>query len=182
MKLRLCDFANPSNAFWSRIATSKGGCFIMANSKMGRVWYALALLVAGIMLIVGGVNGANTIMGIIVTVIGAIVIAMGVMAICSHNVIMGIILIIFGILMISFAWTIAWVAFLVNGVMMIVGGISGLIKRNGGIFSNIMNILIGVVIVMLGCGSGAAWDFMNVFFYIAGALLIVDSILVMFKA
>ena len=154
----------------------------MGNSKMGRVWYALALLVAGIMLIVGGVDGANTIMWIIFTVIGAITIVLGVMSICTRNILFGIVEIIFGILMISFAWTIAWVAFLVNGVMMIAYGLSGLIKRNGGIFSNIVNILVGVIIVFMGIGNKAAWDFMNVFFYISGAMLIVDSILVMFKA
>ena len=153
----------------------------MAKSTMGRVWYALALLVAGIMLIVGGVNGAETIMGIVVTVIGAITVVLGVMSIFTHNVLYGIVEIIFGILMISFAWTIAWVAFLVNGVMMIAYGISGLIRRQG-IFSNIVNILVGLVIVFMGAGSAAAWDFMNVFFYVAGAMLIVDSILVLFRA
>ena len=153
----------------------------MAKFTMGRVWYALALLVAGIMLIVGGVNGANDIMGIIITVIGAVVIVLGVMSIFTHNVIMGIVEIIFGILMISFAWNIAWVAFLVNGVMMVAYGLSGLFKKNG-IFSSIMNILIGVMIILVGVGNNAAWDFLNVFFYISGGLLIVDSVLVLFKA
>ncbi len=152
----------------------------MAKSTAGRVWYALALLVAGIMLIVGGVDGANWIMGMIVTVIGVITIVLGVMSICSRNVMFGIIEIIFGILMVSFAWTIAWVAFLVNGVMLIAYGISGLVSRRG-IFSNIMNILIGVMIVFLGCGNAAAWDFMNIFFYVSGGFLIVDSILVLFN-
>lgn len=154
----------------------------MAYLKLGRVWYALALLVCGIMLIVGGVNGANTILGVIVTVIGAIAIAMGVISICSHSMVTGVILIALGVVMIIFAWTIAWVAFLVGGAVMIIGGIADLIERRGGIFSNILSILIGVVIVLLGCGNGAAWDFMNVFFYIAGALLVVESVLVLLKA
>jgi hypothetical protein len=152
----------------------------MEKQTTNRIWYAIALLICGIMLIVGGVNGAQTIMQVIITVMGVIAIVFGAMAIFSRNILFGILVIILGIAMISFGWTIAWVAFLVNGVMMLIYGIAGLIKRQG-IFGSLMNILIGIVVIMIACGNKEAWDFANVFFYIAGGLLAVDSVLVLFR-
>ena len=146
---------------------------------LNRIWYAIAMLVMGILLIVGGVNAANSIMSVIVTVIGGLAIVFGVFSIVAHQIGFGVAEIVIGALLISFAWTIAWVAFLVMGAMMIVYGVIGLIGRHGPrkILSDVVSLLCGVLIILVGCGCGWAWSFANVFFYVAGAFMIVDSIL-----
>lgn len=152
-----------------------------AKFALGRVWYALALLVCGILLIVGGVDGANAIMEFLVTAIGVVSIVMGIVGLFSHQIFMGILMIVMGIGMISCAWTIAWVAFLLIGAMMLVSGFFGFF-RGVGFFTSLANVLVGVSILLIGFGNRFAWNCANIFFYVSGAMLVVDSVLVLFKA
>ncbi len=161
---------------------SKRKEFFMTTIRFGinRVWYAIAMLVMGILLILGGVNGANTIMGTIITVLGVIAIVFGIFSILAHSIALGVIEIVVGALLISFAWTIAWIAFLVFGAILLAYGIIGLAhKRN--IVSNIIALLVGILIILIGCGCNFAWQFANIFFYVAGVLMIVDAVLALIK-
>ena len=152
-----------------------------AKFTLGRIGYAVALLLCGILLIVGGVDGANSILEFLITAIGVVSIVMGIVGIFSHQVLMGILMIVMGIGMISFGWTIAWIAFFWIGAMMLISGILGFF-RGIGFFTSLMNVLVGISILLIGFGNAWAWNFANVFFYVSGVMLIIDSVLVLFKA
>lgn len=148
---------------------------------LGGIWYAILLMVMGIMLIVGGVGGAQQIASVIVTVVGVIYIVMGILSIVHHGVVWGVIDIVLGVLIMSFAWTIAWVAFLVFGIILIINGFSGYAITTGGVLYKVCNIITGIMVILVACGCGWAWSFANIFFYIAGALMLIDGILLLLK-
>ena len=152
-----------------------------ARRNLSWLWYAILMIVVGIMLIVGGATAANDIMGTIVTVMGVVYIVIGILDIFTLDPVDGIIFLVIGILMIIFAWTIAWVAFLVFGILMFAYGLVGLIRHTGNVVANILDLVLGIMIILVGFGNNYAWDYVNIFFYVAGALMIVDGIIVLAK-
>jgi hypothetical protein len=144
--------------------------------------YAIVLIVIGIMLLVGGVGAANNIMGILVTVMGILLVVGGVLSIVNKQVGYGVVLLVVGILVIVFAWTLAWIAFIVLGVLLLAYGITDLVHKQGNVISNILSLLVGVAIVMVAFGNKFSWQFLNILFYIAGALTLVDGIIALVAA
>ncbi len=144
--------------------------------------YAIVMIAVGIMLLFGGVNAANQIMGIIVTLIGVVLIALGIVSILSKNLPYGIVLLAVGILVVIFAWTLAYIAFILLGVLLFAYGLDDLIKKRGSIASNLIALLIGISIILLACGSRFSWQFLNILFYIAGALTLVDGIILLVES
>lgn len=145
------------------------------------IWVAIARIVLGLLLLVGGISGAQAFVGTILTVMGVVAIVYGVFTIITlRSLPLAIIEIVLGILLISFAWTIAWIAFLVIGVYLLVSSIYGLAVSHV-VIPNIIGILAGVMIVLIGCGVNWAWSFGNVFFYVGGALMIVSGICMLIR-
>lgn len=139
--------------------------------------YGLLLILFGILFIVGGAGTAQNLTAIIVTVIGALMLVYGIYGAVKGDVLGGVIEAVLGILMIVFAWTISYVAFVVIGVIFLVTGISGLVKHRGSVISNVIDLALGILAVLMACGVGFAWDFVNIFFYILGAVMIIDGVL-----
>lgn len=145
------------------------------------LWAAIARILLGILLLVGGISGAQAFVGTILTVIGVFAIVYGVISIVVlRSLPLAIIEIVIGVLLISFAWTIAWIAFLVIGVYLIAVSIRGLATSHV-IIPSILGMLAGVFIVLIGCGVNWAWSFGNIFFYIAGALMVIDGICLLIR-
>jgi hypothetical protein len=153
----------------------------MASGKVNRsnVWVAIAWIVIGVLLIIGGVSAAQSMMGWIVTILGVVWIIIGALDLAARNTVNGIVEMILGVLMVVFAWTISWVAFIVLGAALLVYGILGLVNHVGAVWVNIIHLLLGVFIVLLACGVEAVWEFTNILFYVAGGLMIVDGLLVL---
>ena len=143
--------------------------------------YAIIMIALGVAFIIGGVDTAGSIMGIVVTIIGALTIVSGVFSIFTFQPIVGAIEIAVGIVLIVFAWTIAWIAFFIFGFGLAIYGFMGIIKKNGSIIANICALGIGILIVCMGFGVKGAWDFINVFYYVVGALMIIDGVIMLFR-
>lgn len=154
-------------------------------AKKGKIpsWliYSFVMIFVGILLCVGGASSASDIMGILITVIGVLWIVFGVLDLITADLVSGILFLVLGILLVIFAWTIAWVAFLVLGILMLVYGLLGLVRKTGTVLGNILELVLGILILLIAFGNHLAWDFANVFFYIAGALMIVEGILTLIK-
>ncbi len=145
------------------------------------MWMAIAYIVLGILLVVGGINGAQAIVGTILTIYGVICIVEGIIFMTVfHSLPVSIFWIVVGVLLVSFAWTIAWIAFLVIGIYMLVNSIRSLCT-NHTIVSSIIGILCGLFIILIGCGVNWAWDFGNVLFYVGGALMIAEGIVMLVR-
>ena len=93
----------------------------------------------------------------------------------------GIAYLIFGVLLIAFAWTLAWIAFLAIGVLLLVNGIANLVTRRGWVVNNVIALVVGILVLLLAFGVNWAWSFVNIIFYVVGALMIVEGILVLVK-
>lgn len=141
--------------------------------------YALLLVVVGILFLVGGAGTAANLMNILVTVMGVALIVWGIVSIADKNVTAGIIQILVGVLLIVFSWTLTWVAYIFLGVGLAAVGISGLVRKQGRRVTNIADIVIGIVLVLLAFGVQGAWSAANIIFYVVGALMIVDGVLVL---
>ena len=154
-------------------------------AKKGKIpsWlvYSLVMILVGILLCVGGAASASDILGILITVIGVLWIVFGVLDLLTADLVSGILFLVLGILLVVFAWTIAWVAFLVLGILMLIYGLLGLVRKTGTVLGNILELVLGILILLIAFGNHLAWDFANVFFYIAGALMIVDGIITLIK-
>jgi len=67
------------------------------------------------------------------------------------------------------------------GIGLAIIGVSGIVQKQGRLVTNIVDLVIGIVLILLAFGVQGAWSVANVFFYIVGALMIVDGIMVLFN-
>lgn len=156
----------------------------MAKSKLSNasLLYAILSIVIGVMLLVGGFGAAADIMKWVVLVMGIVLVVFGILALTSGAVTVGVVELVVGILMIVFAWTLVWLAFLILGILLLAAGIQGITKK-GNIIVTILDIVLGIALICLSLGLNWGWNatVVNVIFYITGALMIVDGILVLIK-
>ena len=145
------------------------------------VLYAILLIVLGILFLVGGAGTAKNLLNIILTVGGVVLVVLGVLNLLAGLLPIGIAYLIFGVLLIAFAWTFAWIAFLAIGVLLLVNGIANLVKRRGWVVNNVIALVVGILVLLLAFGVNWAWSFVNIIFYVVGALMIVEGILVLVK-
>ena len=155
----------------------------MAKKKtiQSYVLYAILLIVLGILFLVGGAGTAKNLLNIILTVGGVVLVVLGVLNLLAGLLPIGIAYLIFGVLLIAFAWTFAWIAFLAIGVLLLVNGIANLVKRRGWVVNNVIALVVGILVLLLAFGVNWAWSFVNIIFYVVGALMIVEGILVLVK-
>ena len=145
------------------------------------VLYAILLIVLGILFLVGGAGTAKNLLNIILTVGGVVLVVLGVLNLLAGLLPIGIAYLIFGVLLIAFAWTFAWIAFLTIGVLLLVNGIANLVKRRGWVVNNVIALVVGILVLLLAFGVNWAWSFVNIIFYVVGALMIVEGVLVLVK-
>ena len=145
------------------------------------VLYAILLIALGILFLVGGAGTAKNLLNIILTVGGVVLVVLGVLNLLAGLLPIGIAYLIFGVLLIAFAWTLAWIAFLAIGVLLLVNGIANLVKRRGWVVNNVIALVVGILVLLLAFGVNWAWSFVNIIFYVVGALMIVEGILVLVK-
>ena len=157
--------------------------YFMAKKKtiQSYVLYAILLIVLGILFLVGGAGTAKNLLNIILTVGGVVLVVLGVLNLLAGLLPIGIAYLIFGVLLIAFAWTFAWIAFLTIGVLLLVNGIANLVKRRGWVVNNVIALVVGILVLLLAFGVNWAWSFVNIIFYVVGALMIVEGILVLVK-
>ena len=155
----------------------------MAKKKtiQSYVLYAILLIVLGILFLVGGAGTAKNLLNIILTVGGVVLVVLGVLNLLAGLLPIGIAYLIFGVLLIAFAWTLAWIAFLAIGVLLLVNGIANLVKRRGWVVNNVIALVVGILVLLLAFGVNWAWSFVSIIFYVVGALMIVEGILVLVK-
>ena len=155
----------------------------MAKKKtiQSYVLYAILLIVLGILFLVGGAGTAKNLLNIILTVGGVVLVVLGVLNLLAGLLPIGIAYLIFGVLLIAFAWPLAWIAFLAIGVLLLVNGIANLVKRRGWVVNNVIALVVGILVLLLAFGVNWAWSFVNIIFYVVGALMIVEGILVLVK-
>lgn len=151
----------------------------MMNQKLKRILLAVMDILIGIMLLCGGANAFNRIMSIIITVYSIYLIVMGVMLMINHapiflsvaNLVMGILLLILG-------WTkIAWIGCLILGIYLIAFTLASLFRLGKLHLAQVITLFIGVMLMLIALGNNFAWSFVNVFFYISGALILVQGVL-----
>ena len=155
----------------------------MATKKtiQSYVLYAILLIVLGILFLVGGAGTAQHLLNIVLTVGGVVLIVLGVLNFVVGLLPLGIFYLVFGILLVALSWTIAWVAFLVIGVALLGNGIANLVRGRGWGVNDVIALVVGVLVLLLAFGVNWAWSFVNIIFYVVGALMIVEGILVLVK-
>ncbi len=157
--------------------------YIARRIRTTPVWYAILLMVIGILLIIGGSGAAESITKGIITVVGLLIAAFGIITLIAGGFIMGVILILFGILIAVFAWFFYWLCFLILGVVLFASGVSRLANHQGWILTNIVNLVVGIAIVLLSLGFKLQWAeiAVEILYIVAGALLLLDGILALVK-
>ena len=150
---------------------------------MNSWWYAIFSIVIGILLVVGGTGAAANISQIMVTIMGVILLAFGIVNLCFGAIFYGVGELVLGILMICFAWQFVWAAYLILAIMMLVNGVSGLVDHHTSVIVNILDIIVGLALFITAIGIRTNWanEVTNIFFYVTGALMIVDGILVLVR-
>lgn len=147
------------------------------------IWYAILLMVIGVLLIIGGSSAAESITKGIITVAGVFLIVFGVINVIGGGFVMGVIQILFGILIAVFAWFFYWLCFLILGIVLFASGISRLVHHQGWILTNIVNLVVGVAIILLSLGFKFEWAqiAIEIIYITAGVLLLLDGILILVK-
>jgi hypothetical protein len=132
---------------------------------------------------VGGTGEAANISQIMVTIMGVILLAFGIVNRCFGAIFYGVGELVLGILMICFAWQFVWAAYLILAIMMLVNGVSGLVDHHTSVIVNILDIIVGLALFITAIGIRTNWanEVTNIFFYVTGALMIVDGILVLVR-
>lgn len=143
--------------------------------------YSILMIVLGVMLIIGGAGLAHNVLNILVTIGGAFILAFGILFLFQGLSVLGIGYIVVGVLVIVFAWTILWVAFLAVGLILMANAIVNMINKKSFLVVNILNLLAGLLLILLSIGVNWAWDFADILFYVIGAYLVVDGIVMMAK-
>ena len=151
------------------------------SKSQSAILYAILMIVFGIAFVVGGAGTASWVMGAIVTVIGVLVIVSGIFSLMTLQPLTGVVEITIGVVLIVFAWTIGWIAFIILGAALFAYGVLGILKHQGLLFANVFALLIGALVICMAFGVQGAWEFINIFYYIVGALMIVDGVLMLFR-
>lgn len=157
--------------------------YVARRIRTAPIWYAILLMVIGILLIIGGSGAAESITKGIITVVGVLLAAFGIISLLAGGFIMGTILILFGILIAVFAWFFYWLCFLILGVVLFASGVTRLVNHQGWIITHIVNLVVGVAIVLLSLGFKLEWAQIAVeaLYISAGVLLLLDGILILVK-
>ncbi len=147
------------------------------------LWYAILLMVVGVLLIVGGSTAAQNISQWMVTIIGIVLIVFGVLNAAGGLITTGIIQILFGVLMVVFAWLFYWLAFLFLGICLFAYGIRNLAFHSGFIVANIIDLVVGLAIILLSMGFKFNWNtiVVEVIYIVAGAMMFIDGLLMLIK-
>ena len=144
---------------------------------------AIVFMILGVCLMLGGFGAASNAMNIIFTVMGIVLVALGVLSAVAGLIPLAVIELFLGVLMIIFAWTLTWVAFLVIGIYLFIVGLIGLLKKRGNSLVNIIDFIIGLLLLLRAFGVHLQGDwvgtFLNIITIVAGALLLVDGILML---
>ena len=151
----------------------------MAKSKskslsMNSIIMAAIYAIIGLLLII--LKGGS--LGILMTIVGALFVVMGIIdAVKNKELVKGIIEALLGVVIIVCGWTIAGLVLLILGIVLVVKGIMDLLKvrKNGfaAMLSPIVTIVIGVLLII------AKWTLLDVICIIAGAIFIVNAVLVL---
>lgn len=158
--------------------------YVARRIRTTPIWYAVLLMVIGILLIVGGSGAAESITKGIITAVGVLLAAFGIVSLLiAGDFNMGVVLILFGILIAVFAWFFYWLCFLILGVVLFASGVTRLVYHRGWIITNIVNLVVGVAIVLLSLGFKLEWAQVAVeaLYITAGVLLLLDGILILVK-
>ncbi|MBR7091446.1 MAG: DUF308 domain-containing protein [Clostridia bacterium] len=118
-------------------------------------------------------------LNILFTVIGALLVIAGLVDVFNNgNLVQGIVEAVVGVVLIVGGWLIADIILVVLGVLLIASGIMEIIQnyKNGfmAILSSIILVVIGILLVI------APWTMLNTFCIIAGAVFLVNAVLVLF--
>ena len=118
-------------------------------------------------------------LGILMTIVGVLLIALGVIDIVKNKeVTKGVLEAAVGVLIIVCGWLVADIVLLILGILLIVKGVMELVKNisNGfmAMLAPIITIVIGILLVI------AKWTSMDVICIIAGVILIINAVLVLF--
>lgn len=105
--------------------------YVARKIRTTPIWYAILLMVIGILLIVGGSGAAESITKGIITAVGVLLAAFGIIRLIAGDFIMGVVLILFGILIAVFAWFFYWLCFLILGVVLFASGVTRLVYHRG---------------------------------------------------
>ncbi len=147
------------------------------------LWYAIVLMVVGILLIIGGSSAAESISKWMITVIGIVLAVFGILSMLGGLIGTGIVIVAFGALMITFAWLFYWLAFLILGISLLAYGIRGIAYHSGWILTNIVDLIIGVAIISLSLGFRFNWasTIIEIIYIASGALMFVDGLLILVR-
>ena len=149
------------------------------------LWLAIVFMIFGVCLMFGGFGAAHNVLGITFTVMGIVLIVLGVLNAVIGMIPFAVAELLLGVLMIVFAWTLTWVAFLVIGVYLFIVGIAGLMNKRGNQLVNIIDFVIGLLLILNAVGYNIHTDMawvavaLNVVTIVAGALLFVDGLLLL---
>ena len=149
------------------------------QSSSDAIIMAILYIVIGILFIAF----RSALLNWMLTVAGILAIAYGIYLIIKKNLVPGIIFVVVGILLILGGWFFLTVALIIFGVLLIVYGakdLSELLQAKGKtpVFPVIvacLTIIAGILLVV------SKWAFLDWFFIVIGALLIVDGILALIK-
>ena len=157
--------------------------YVARRIRTAPIWYAILLMVIGILLIIGGSGAAESITKGIITVVGVLLAVFGVINAIAGFFVMGVIQILFGILIAVFAWFFYWLCFLILGIVLFASGISRLMRHQGWIVTNIVNLVVGIAIIILSLGFKFEWAqvAVEILYIFAGVLLLLDGILILVK-
>lgn len=157
--------------------------YVARRIRTAPIWYAILLMVIGILLIIGGSGAAESITKGIITVVGVLLAVFGVINAIAGFFVMGVIQILFGILIAVFAWFFYWLCFLILGIVLFASGISRLMRHQGWIVTNIVNLVVGIAIIILSLGFKFEWAqvAVEILYISAGVLLLLDGILILVK-
>lgn len=149
--------------------------------RMTPIWYAILLMIIGVLLIVGGAGAAQTMTQIVITIIGVFLIVYGIINVLAGLAVLGIIQLVFGILMVCFAWFFYWLGFLVLGIILLANAIDRIAHHQGWLITNIISLIVGAAIILLSLGFKFEWaaTLIEVIYIAAGVLLLVDGILML---
>jgi len=118
-------------------------------------------------------------LSILFTIIGALLVLAGLVDIFNNGkVVQGIIEAVIGVALIVGAWLIVNIMLMVLGILLVASGVMEIVQnhKNGfvAILPSIILIVIGILLVI------APWTMMDLFCIIAGAVFLVNAVLVLF--
>ncbi len=153
----------------------------MKNQKTKQILTAVFDIVIGILLLIGGASSFNKMMSIIVTVYAVYLLVIGILLVLKKLFTTGIIDILCGVVLLCLGWTnIAWISTLLLGIYLLILSLYTFVTLKIFPFSSVFTCIIGVLLILISFGNHFAWQFVNVFFYICGAFIIIRGVMNLF--